>query len=222
MRFYAILQLQHRCCLLYLVFLHYFHLATKNVASLFLIGWLMLLASNYFYHLFCCWRPSCCRRLWCSMFETSVANVLAAVFVPGVITIVWFLAIFVLLCCWRPFSYPRRSSSCWFLLLGLILIFSGVPAIAGVPAVTCSPVVVSLLLVTYLKVHKHDFFKTFFAETETLWSQGPVTRDFWKSYSIRPRYSTFKHFHACSACDETGSQVAQHAMKLVPRMLSVR
>jgi hypothetical protein len=29
------------------------------------------------------------------------------------------------------------------------------------------------------KVHKHDiFFITFFAETETLWSKGPVTRDF--------------------------------------------
>jgi hypothetical protein len=31
----------------------------------------------------------------------------------------------------------------------------------------------------------------------------------------------FKHFRACSACDEIGSQYAQHAMKLVPRMLSV-
>ena len=31
----------------------------------------------------------------------------------------------------------------------------------------------------FLKVHKHEiFFLTFFAETETLWSQGPVTRDF--------------------------------------------
>ncbi len=31
----------------------------------------------------------------------------------------------------------------------------------------------------FLKVHKHDiFFYTFFAETESLWSQGPVTRDF--------------------------------------------
>ena len=30
-----------------------------------------------------------------------------------------------------------------------------------------------------LKVHKHEIFlKTFFAETETLWSQGPVTQDF--------------------------------------------
>jgi hypothetical protein len=75
----------------------------------------------------------------------------------------------------------------------------------------------------YLKVHKHEvFFVTFFAETESLWYQGPVTWDFWKSYSIRPRYSTFKHFRACSACDEIGSQFAQHAMKLVPRMLSVR
>ncbi len=74
-----------------------------------------------------------------------------------------------------------------------------------------------------LKVHKHEiFFLTFFAETKTIWSQGPVTRDFWKSYSIRPRYSTFKHFRACSACDEIGSKYAQHAMKIVPRMLSVR
>ncbi len=30
-----------------------------------------------------------------------------------------------------------------------------------------------------LKVHKHEiFFLTFFAETETIWYQGPVTRDF--------------------------------------------
>jgi hypothetical protein len=30
-----------------------------------------------------------------------------------------------------------------------------------------------------LKVHKHEiFFFTFLAETETIWSQGPVTRDF--------------------------------------------
>jgi hypothetical protein len=30
-----------------------------------------------------------------------------------------------------------------------------------------------------LKVRKHEhFFLTFYAETETLWSQGPVTRDF--------------------------------------------
>ena len=65
------------------------------------------------------------------------------------------------------------------------------------------------------------FFLTFFAETETLWSQGSVTWDFWKLYSIRPRYSNFKHFRACSACDEIGSYYAQHAMKFVPRMLSI-
>ncbi len=30
-----------------------------------------------------------------------------------------------------------------------------------------------------LKVHKHEIFlNTFFAETETIWPQGPVTRDF--------------------------------------------
>ena len=57
-----------------------------------------------------------------------------------------------------------------------------------------------------LKVHKHEIFlNTFFAETETIWSQGPVTRDFKKSYSNWQRYSTFKHFRACSACDEIGS-----------------
>ncbi len=74
----------------------------------------------------------------------------------------------------------------------------------------------------YLKgTQAWNFFLTFFAETETLWSQGPVTRDFWKSYPIRPIYSIFKHFRACSACDEIGSQYAQHAMKLFPRMLSM-
>ncbi len=73
-----------------------------------------------------------------------------------------------------------------------------------------------------LKVHKHEiFFLTFFAETETLWSQGPVSRDFWKSYLIRPRYSTYKHFSACSACDEISSPYAQCAIKFVPRMLSM-
>ncbi len=34
-------------------------------------------------------------------------------------------------------------------------------------------------LCVHLKVHKHEILlNTFFAETETIWSQGPVTRDF--------------------------------------------
>ena len=67
-----------------------------------------------------------------------------------------------------------------------------------------------------------NFFITFFAETETIWSQELVTQDFWKSYSIRPRYSTFKHFGTCSACDEIRSVVyAQCAIKFVPHMLSM-
>ena len=69
-----------------------------------------------------------------------------------------------------------------------------------------------------------NFFFDFFAETESWWFQGPVTRDFWKSYSIWPRYSTFKHFRACSvssACDEISSPYAQCAIKFVPRMLSM-
>jgi hypothetical protein len=37
----------------------------------------------------------------------------------------------------------------------------------------------SLLHSVSLKVHKHEIcLNTFFAETESLWSQGPVTRDF--------------------------------------------
>ncbi len=68
---------------------------------------------------------------------------------------------------------------------------------------------------------KFIYFLNFFAETETLWSQVPVTRDFWKSYSIRPRYSTFKHFRVCSASDEIHSAYAQPAIKFVPRMLSM-
>jgi hypothetical protein len=75
---------------------------------------------------------------------------------------------------------------------------------------------------THSPTQAWNFFGNFFAETETLWSQGPLTRDFWKSYSIRPRYSTFSHFRLCSACDEIGSAYAQPAMKFVPCMLSVR
>ncbi len=68
-----------------------------------------------------------------------------------------------------------------------------------------------------LKIHKHAIF---FAETETLWSQVSVTRDFWKSYPIRPRHSTFKHFRVCLASDGICSPYAQPAMKFVPRRLS--
>ncbi len=66
------------------------------------------------------------------------------------------------------------------------------------------------------------FFIYFFAEFESLWSQGPVIRNFWKSYLIRPRYSTFKHFCVSSASDEIVSSYAQPAMKYFPHMLSQR
>ncbi len=65
------------------------------------------------------------------------------------------------------------------------------------------------------------FFKILFAETESFWSQGPVTQNFEKSYSIQLRKSTFKHFHVCSASDEIVSAYAQPAMKCFPRMLSI-
>jgi hypothetical protein len=67
-----------------------------------------------------------------------------------------------------------------------------------------------------------NFLNEFFAETETLWSQGTVTWDFKKSYSIRLRYSTFKHFCVCSASDEIHSAYAQPAMKFVRRMPRVQ
>jgi hypothetical protein len=73
-----------------------------------------------------------------------------------------------------------------------------------------------------LKVHLHEFFSTFFAETETVWSPGPVTRDFLISYSIWPRYLTFKHFRVCSGCDEIISMYAQPAFKSFPHMLRER
>ncbi len=60
------------------------------------------------------------------------------------------------------------------------------------------------------------FLKYFFAETESLWSRRPVIQDFWKLYSIWPRYSTFKHFCVCSASDEIVSLYAQPAKKYVP------
>jgi hypothetical protein len=62
-----------------------------------------------------------------------------------------------------------------------------------------------------LKVHKHDFFFSFFAETETIWSQGPVTRDF----GNRIRFGRDIRLSNISAH-------AQHAVKSVPRMLSMR
>ncbi len=43
---------------------------------------------------------------------------------------------------------------------------------------------------------------------------------FLKSYSIRPKFSTFEHFRACAASDEIVSSDAQPAMKSFPRMLS--
>ncbi len=68
-------------------------------------------------------------------------------------------------------------------------------------------------------------FFYFIAKTETLWSQGSVTWDFWKSYSIWPRSSTFIHFRVCSGCDEIISSYAhfaQPAFKSFAHMLRVR
>ena len=58
-----------------------------------------------------------------------------------------------------------------------------------------------------LKVHKHEFFCDFFAGTETLWSQG--------IFENRIRFGRDIRLLNISA-------YAQHAMKSVPRMLSMR
>ena len=54
-----------------------------------------------------------------------------------------------------------------------------------------------------------NFFKTFFAETETLWSQGPVTQDFENRIRVGRDIRLFNI-----------SAYAQSAMKSFPRMLS--
>jgi len=70
-------------------------------------------------------------------------------------------------------------------------------------------------------VHMHLYLpgshalKHFFAETKSLWSQEPVTRDFRMN-------SIFKHFTVYSARDEIVSAYAQPSMKYVLRMLSQR
>ncbi len=64
-------------------------------------------------------------------------------------------------------------------------------------------------------------FFLLFCRNRNHMSQGPVTWDFWKLYSIRPRYLTFNHFRVCSACDEICSSYAQCAIKFVPHMLSM-
>jgi hypothetical protein len=68
------------------------------------------------------------------------------------------------------------------------------------------------------------FFFDFFCRNQNLMAPRACNTRFLKIVFeiFESRYLTFKHFCACSACDEIGSQYAQHAMKLVPRMLSVR
>jgi hypothetical protein len=65
-------------------------------------------------------------------------------------------------------------------------------------------------------------FCDFFAETETLWSQGPVTQDFFKIVFDSAEILTFQHFRVCSVRDEIRSTYAHSAMKFIPRMLSAQ
>ncbi len=68
-----------------------------------------------------------------------------------------------------------------------------------------------------------NLFKNLFLQkpNHCAWSQGSVTREFWKLYSIRSRYLTFKHFCVSSDSDEICSVYAQPAMKSIPGMLSI-
>ncbi len=64
------------------------------------------------------------------------------------------------------------------------------------------------------------FFKIPLQKPKLMVPRACNTR-FLKSYSIRPRHSTFKHFRVRSASDEILSAYAQCATKLVQRMLSI-
>ena len=65
------------------------------------------------------------------------------------------------------------------------------------------------------------FFLLFLQKPKPYGPKGLQHEIFENCILIRPRYSTFKHFRVCSACDEIGSQYAQCAIKFVPRMLSM-
>ncbi len=56
----------------------------------------------------------------------------------------------------------------------VVSIRTGFNLVAGAKVYNC----VLEDFMSMLKVHKYNLFKYFFAETESLWSQGAVTRDF--------------------------------------------
>ncbi len=63
-----------------------------------------------------------------------------------------------------------------------------------------------------------NLFKYYFCRNRILMDSRAFW-DFWKTYSIRLKYSTFKHFCVCSASNEIVSLNSQLAMKYVPRLL---
>jgi hypothetical protein len=75
-----------------------------------------------------------------------------------------------------------------------------------------------------------NFSFTFFAETKTFWSQGPVNEIFENRIQFGGDIQLFNisacaqpalnHFRVCSASDEISSAHAQPAIKFVPHMLS--
>ncbi len=73
-----------------------------------------------------------------------------------------------------------------------------------------------------LKVHKHEIYFLTFCRNWNLMVPGACNTRFLTIIFDWPRYSTYKHFGACSASDEIISLFAQPAMKSFPRMLSQR
>jgi hypothetical protein len=82
----------------------------------------------------------------------------------------------------------------------------------------CSIILASNTVRIALKVHKHEFLYTFLAETETLWSQGPITRDF----ENRVRFGRdIRLLNMSAYAQGTISAYAQPAFKSFPCMLRV-
>ncbi len=70
------------------------------------------------------------------------------------------------------------------------------------------------------QINTLNFCKILFCRNQSIWSQEPVTQDFWKSCSIWPIYSILKHFSVGSASDEIVTAYAYLAMKPFSHMLS--
>ncbi len=75
--------------------------------------------------------------------------------------------------CFRLKGMPYEEKTKYFMIFMMCF------RLKGMPYEEKTRYFIISLMCYRLKVHKHEkFVLTFFAETETIWSQGPVTRDF--------------------------------------------